>query len=232
MSTETDSIKSNDIVVFGGNGYVGSRICEEAILQGYNVTSISRSGMKPLWISNKKDSWVNKVNWVKGDGSDTSTFINYIRNIRGVVSCIGAFHYKQSVMEYINGDININVCKESSKNGVQRFVYISADKTIEWFGKYMISGYFNGKLKTENAINEYFSDNGVALRAGAVNGTRYALNGWIPIPLYIPFVFAKLLIPVVHRDQIAKASLRFITSNNKISNNIVESNDIENFFLD
>lgn len=32
------------LVVFGGNGFVGSRVCEAGVRQGLNVVSISRSG--------------------------------------------------------------------------------------------------------------------------------------------------------------------------------------------
>lgn len=175
----------NTIVVFGGNGYVGSRICEEGIKEGYKVISVSRSGKKPLWLSSKCE-WANNVNWAKGDGSNISTYESYIKNIRGVVSCIGGFHYNQSIMEQINGDINVNVCKESKKNNVKRFVYISADRTIEFIGKYFINGYFKGKTKSEIAVSEIYGNNGVSFKAGAISGTRYIFNGWIPLPLYLP----------------------------------------------
>jgi len=43
------------IVVFGGNGFVGSHVCKNALEEGYNVISISRQGQPPFWCNpNKK----------------------------------------------------------------------------------------------------------------------------------------------------------------------------------
>lgn len=40
LNTKMSSIAKN-IVVFGGNGFLGKRICQEALSRGYLVTSIS-----------------------------------------------------------------------------------------------------------------------------------------------------------------------------------------------
>jgi uncharacterized protein YbjT (DUF2867 family) len=50
------------ILVLGGNGYVGSHICKEALRQGFSVSSLSRSGRSSL-----HDSWVDDVTWHQGD---------------------------------------------------------------------------------------------------------------------------------------------------------------------
>lgn len=48
------------LVIFGGNGFVGSRVCEEALKTGLSVVSINRSGPPKL-----SASWVHNVDWVK-----------------------------------------------------------------------------------------------------------------------------------------------------------------------
>ena len=48
------------LLVFGGNGYVGTRVCKEALDTGLGVVSISRSGQPPV-----QDSWVPQVEWVE-----------------------------------------------------------------------------------------------------------------------------------------------------------------------
>ena len=48
------------LLVFGGNGYVGTRVCEEALKTGLQVVSINRSG-KPK----ATDAWINEVDWVQ-----------------------------------------------------------------------------------------------------------------------------------------------------------------------
>lgn len=45
------------IVVFGGRGFVGSHICQEALSTGLHVVSISRSGTPPL----SKEPWTQQV---------------------------------------------------------------------------------------------------------------------------------------------------------------------------
>lgn len=48
------------LVVFGGNGFVGSRVCQEALKTGLAVISVNRSGAPK-----QGGAWVNEVQWVK-----------------------------------------------------------------------------------------------------------------------------------------------------------------------
>lgn len=48
------------ILVFGGNGFIGSRVCEEALSTGLQVVSINRSG-RPK----QDEPWMNEVQWFK-----------------------------------------------------------------------------------------------------------------------------------------------------------------------
>lgn len=48
------------LLVFGGNGFVGGRVCEEALNTGLSVVSINRSG--PPKVS---ADWVSSVEWVQ-----------------------------------------------------------------------------------------------------------------------------------------------------------------------
>ncbi len=49
------------VVVFGGSGYVGTRVCKHGLQMGMAVTSISRHG-RP---ANLTADWANNVDWVK-----------------------------------------------------------------------------------------------------------------------------------------------------------------------
>ena len=48
------------LLVFGGNGFVGSRVCEEALKTGLPVVSINRSGAPKL-----SADWVSTVEWIQ-----------------------------------------------------------------------------------------------------------------------------------------------------------------------
>lgn len=49
------------VVVFGGNGLLGSTICRAAALRGFDVTSVSRRGNAPPSAA----PWAREVEWVK-----------------------------------------------------------------------------------------------------------------------------------------------------------------------
>ena len=52
---------SSRLIIFGGNGFVGSRVCQAALECGLEVVSVNRSG-KP---GNVKGGWVQQVEWCK-----------------------------------------------------------------------------------------------------------------------------------------------------------------------
>lgn len=47
------------LIVFGGNGFVGTRVCEEALNTGLAVVSISRSGAPKA-----TSHWTSQVDWL------------------------------------------------------------------------------------------------------------------------------------------------------------------------
>jgi uncharacterized protein YbjT (DUF2867 family) len=49
------------ILVLGGNGFVGTAICKLAVAQGISVVSLSRSGRPSIL-----ESWVDQVTWISG----------------------------------------------------------------------------------------------------------------------------------------------------------------------
>jgi hypothetical protein len=48
------------VLVFGGNGFVGSRVCEEALKTGLGVVSVNRSGAP-----RHRAPWVDEVTWLQ-----------------------------------------------------------------------------------------------------------------------------------------------------------------------
>ncbi|GME71207.1 unnamed protein product [Ambrosiozyma monospora] len=92
---------SKNIAIFGGNGFLGRRICETAINRGYNVTSFSSSGKKPWNASADDQQWIDKVNWVKADVFKPDTYKDHLKDKDAVVHSIGVLFenadYKQKV---------------------------------------------------------------------------------------------------------------------------------------
>lgn len=51
------------VIVFGGNGFVGQRVCQAALRLGAEVVCVNRSGAP----SAKGKDWISDVRWVRGD---------------------------------------------------------------------------------------------------------------------------------------------------------------------
>ncbi|KAI0816245.1 NAD(P)-binding protein [Xylaria sp. FL0064] len=80
------------LVVCGGNGFLGSRICMYAVQRGWDVTSISRSGA-PKWdtvtSSATPPSWSHKVAWERGDILRPATYAPLLKGADFVVHSMG-----------------------------------------------------------------------------------------------------------------------------------------------
>ncbi|XP_078439450.1 uncharacterized protein At1g32220, chloroplastic-like isoform X2 [Wolffia australiana] len=166
---------SEKLLVLGGNGFVGSHICKEAVEKGISVSSLNRSG-KP----SARESWVDSVEWHRGDLLLPDAWKDSLEGVSAVISCVGGFG-SNSQMYKINGTANINAIRAASEKGVKRFVYISAAD----FGlaNYLLRGYYEGKKATEAELLSKFPYGGVILRPGFIYGTRRV--GSINLPLSI-----------------------------------------------
>lgn len=77
------------LVVFGGSGYVGTRVCEQGLAMGASIVSVSRSGGPPKGVT---AAWADRVEWVKGDALDPQApWRALLKGATGVVSTLGAF---------------------------------------------------------------------------------------------------------------------------------------------
>ncbi|KAK9271843.1 hypothetical protein L1049_002208 [Liquidambar formosana] len=184
------------LLVLGGNGFVGSHVCREALAHGLTVSSLNRSGRSSL-----HDSWANSVVWHQGNLLSTDSLKHALNGVTSVISCVGSFG-SNSYMYKINGTANINAIRAAAEQGVKRFVYISAAD----FGlvKYLLRGYYEGKKAAEMELMTKFPYGGVILRPGFIYGTRRVGSmklplGVIGVPLEMVLKHAKplLRIPLV-----------------------------------
>lgn len=164
---------SDKLLVLGGNGFVGSHVCKEALVQGLSVSSLSRSGRSSI-----HEAWADKVVWHQGNLLLPDSLKDVMNGVTAVISCVGGFG-SNSHMYKINGTANINAIRAASEQGVKRFVYISAAD----FGivNYLLQGYYEGKRAAEAELLTKFTYGGVILRPGFIHGTRQV--GSMKIPL-------------------------------------------------
>ncbi|KAM7255516.1 hypothetical protein ACFE04_008414 [Oxalis oulophora] len=166
---------SHKLLVLGGNGFVGSHVCKQALDRGFTVASLSRSGSSAV-----KEPWAEKVIWHRGNLLSPDSFKEALNGITYVISCVGGFG-TNSKMYQINGTANINAIRAASEHGVKRFVYISAAD----FGlvNYILRGYYEGKRAAETELMSKFPYGGVVLRPGFIYGSRQV--GSMKVPLQV-----------------------------------------------
>ncbi|KAJ5216342.1 uncharacterized protein N7498_002749 [Penicillium cinerascens] len=80
------------LVVAGGSGFLGSRICKSAAARGWTVTSLSRSG-EPRWDtvtdSSERPSWASSVEWAKADMLKPESYKPFLNGASAVVHSMG-----------------------------------------------------------------------------------------------------------------------------------------------
>ncbi|KAK1250920.1 hypothetical protein MKX07_005475 [Trichoderma sp. CBMAI-0711] len=86
------SAAAKKLIVCGGNGFLGSRICKYAVARGWDVTSISRSG-EPRWDTVSSSAtpppWAHKVSWERADILEPSTYAPLLKGSDYVVHSLG-----------------------------------------------------------------------------------------------------------------------------------------------
>ncbi|WRX35318.1 NAD(P)-binding domain - like 10 [Theobroma cacao] len=206
---------SEKLLVLGGNGFVGSHICREALNRGLTVASLSRSGRSSL-----HDSWAKNVTWHQGNLLSSDSWKEALNGVTSVISCVGGFG-SNSYMYKINGTANINAIRAAAEKGVKRFIYISAAD----FGlaNYLLQGYYEGKRAAETELLTKFPYGGVILRPGFIYGTRSVGSLKLPLgvvgsPLEMVLQHAKplnqlplvgpLFTPPINVTSVAKVAVR------------------------
>jgi nucleoside-diphosphate-sugar epimerase len=187
------------VVVFGGSGFVGTKVCEHASRMGADVVSVSRSG-RPTWL--KESTWANNIHWKKGDAFDPGSFKDLLQGTKGVVSTLGTFGSNE-LMYKVCGTANMQLMDAAAEAGVDRFSFISVHDYVfpgGWNAKeFLLKGYFQGKRDAEAHLSRVFPETGVALRPGFIYGNRHAGGGGtttIPLGLIgAPLAAALKLVP-------------------------------------
>lgn len=183
------------LIVFGGNGFVGSAIIAAA-LKTKGVTQIigvCRSGALKSEMHGLTSvaGYADKVKWIKGDISELISpnppnspqeWEAEVENA-GVISCVGMFDSSNDVMRQMNGDANKALAETVKGAKTAHMVYISAFEVENDLPIKVIPGYFEGKRMAEEAVKQEFGAEGAILQPGMVYGTRVQNGVSIPLGL-------------------------------------------------
>ncbi|KAG5187578.1 hypothetical protein JKP88DRAFT_353692 [Tribonema minus] len=161
------------VVVFGGSGFVGQSVCQAALALGCDVVSFSRSGSPE-----QAPSWASDVQWLKGDIFKPEDYAAELVGATGVVTCVGAFGTDE-FMERVCGDANVAAAEAAAAARVPHFVFVSAAGAAR--AHLLLRGYYAGKAKAEAAVARLYPDTGVCLRPGAIYGDRVVRGVRVPL---------------------------------------------------
>jgi uncharacterized protein YbjT (DUF2867 family) len=134
------------LLVTGGNGFIGRRVCERAVGEGHEVTSVSRSG-RPDGVG----PWAADVRWVAADVFDPDAWRSALVDVDCVVHSIGIIAERPAAgvtFERVNGDSAILVALEAERAGVDRLVYISSSTKPPL----VRAAYIDARRRAESAI--------------------------------------------------------------------------------
>jgi len=154
-----------ELVVFGGNGFIGRRVCRRAVEDGHEVRSIARSGPPA---PDQRGPWADRVTWHAADVFAPDEYRDVLDGADAVVHSIGIIEESPTegvTFERVNGDSAIITALESERAGVARFVYISSVERPLWVRE----AYITARRRAERAIADLELATPV-LRLGPVYG--------------------------------------------------------------
>lgn len=97
---------SRSIAVFGGNGFLGRKICEVGVRLGWSVTSLSRLGKAPKPVSHSDHLWISNVNWVSADLFNAESYKQHVAGKNAVVHSVGMLFENSDYKQAINSNFS------------------------------------------------------------------------------------------------------------------------------
>lgn len=161
------------IVVFGGNGFIGSYLIEELLERGHSVISADLNPSK----------YVDQNLFCPCDIMDAERVEALVKdaqivyNFAGMANLDVAVQHPQRAIE-LNVLGNMNILEACRKYHVERFVYASSAYAMSDKGSF----YGISKLTSEKLVEEYYKQYGLEftiVRYGSVYGERDYDNNYI-----------------------------------------------------
>lgn len=161
------------VVVFGGNGFIGSYVIEELLQEGYEVISADLNSSK--YVDDKYFKYCDIL-----DTKAVNRLVegaNIVYNFAGFANLDDAIANPIKALE-LNVMGNMNILEACKKYHVKRFVYASSAYAMSDKGSF----YGISKLTSEKLVEEYYKKFGLEftiVRYGSVYGERDYHNNYI-----------------------------------------------------
>lgn len=132
------------LLIFGGSGFIGQGICQEALKQNIPVVSISRSGQP----QNQRLNNQPLITWVKADIFTDTHWHQYLPNAFGVINLIGILREnkkKQLTYETMIFGANQLIADQVKEYPTLPYLFLSANAGSPVIPK----GYIENKRRAE-----------------------------------------------------------------------------------
>ena len=181
---------SKKVVVFGGNGFVGSYLIEELLKSQYNVISADLNPSK--YVDDKYFTACDIMDSDKVDELVQGADIVY--NFAGYANLDDAIADPVTAIR-LNVLGNMNILESCKKYNIQRFIYASSAYAMSDKGSF----YGISKLTSEKITEEYYKKFGLPytiLRYGSIYGESEEIREYIHAA-----DVAKLALQVIENDE-------------------------------
>jgi len=161
------------VIVFGGNGFIGSYIVEELLNNSYDVISADLNSSKYV-----DDKYFKKCDILDAKAVDKLVNgVDIVYNFAGFANLDDAISNPTKAIE-LNVLGNMNILEACRKYDVERFIYASSAYAMSDKGSF----YGISKLTSEKLTEEYYKKFGLKftiVRYGSVYGERDYSNNYI-----------------------------------------------------
>jgi len=161
------------VIIFGGNGFIGSYVVEELVANGYDVISADLNVSKYV-----DDKYFKKCDILDVDAVNSLVEgADIVYNFAGFANLDDAIENPIKALE-LNVMGNLNILEACKKFNVKRFIYASSAYAMSDKGSF----YGISKLTSEKLTEEYYKKFGLEftiVRYGSVYGERDYHNNYI-----------------------------------------------------
>lgn len=211
------------VVVFGGNGFIGSYVVEELLNNGYDVVSADLNPSK--YVDSKYFRICNILNI--NEVNDLVDGAHIVFNFAGFANLDDAISEPTKAIE-LNVLGNLNILEACKKFHVKRFVYASSAYAMSDKGSF----YGISKLTSEKLTEEFYKKFGLEftiVRYGSVYGERDYHNNYIYNLLKNSLKSGEInhsgdgeeIREYIHAADVAKLGLNIIESDDFINEHVI-----------
>ena len=181
--TLQESADNHPIIIFGGNGFVGTEIARQLTAQGIKAIAVSRKGTMPAHLQQGNEQWPQQVDWRCGDA--TQPHDDLPTDAQAVICLVGSPPvptFSQSAFEqqlYNNAVPNCKAIEWAQQKGIQHIVLLAAHlpAVLQRDG----FGYYLGKQRSIEAAKSFANTSAqhsaAVLMPSGIYGKRHTTSG-------------------------------------------------------